>query len=383
MESTFALTADDWTRGRFDFSGATFRHEPTFLETPADGQSTETTGRTRDRTPVFGDRLDCRDVTFLAGVDFSDARFPANATFDRADLSNVNFAGADFTGDGDVSRATFNRADLSGANLSGAILTGASFEGARLSRAYLLDADLVGAALYGALLGDARINRKTRFWPETTTDGRLQHLYSPAESALQGSFLQRIKTVARGGMLPYCVYDPRYPQMGETVTADGGAPNEGDAVEKAAETYGTLESLARENSLSRLASQCFLGRKDIQLRQYRREADWQMVCRSIVPSVVARYGESPWRVLGTGTLTVVLCGLAYWVFDLIERVGDSGDPISLFDGLYFSALTFTTLGYGDFRPTTRGGQVLAVAETASGVILLAILVFVFGRRATR
>lgn len=55
--------------------------------------------------------------------------------------------------------------------------------------------------------------------------------------------------------------------------------------------------------------------------------------------------------------------------------------MTLFGSLYFRALTFTTLGYGDFNPTEPAGQVLAVAETSVGVILLAILVF--GRRATR
>ncbi len=380
MESSFAFTAADWTQGQFDFSGATFRRKPDFLGEP-NGRSTEFTNS--ERTPVFGERVDCRDTTFLAGVDLSDAILPADASFDRADLSSADFVNSDFTGDEDASQASFERADLSGANLSRAVLVGASFEGARLSRAHLLDANLVGTALYGALLGDARINRKTQFWPETETNGWRQLLCSPTEPVLRRSSLQRLKTGARGGTLPYCVYDPRYPHSNEDVASDCAVTSEADAVEKAAETYGTLESVARENSLSRLASQCFLGRKDIQLRKYRREANWQMVCRSIVPSVVARYGESPWRVLGTGTLTVVLCGLAYWAFDLIEQIGGESGSISLFDGLYFSALTFTTLGYGDFRPTTRGGQVLAVAETASGVILLAILVFVFGRRATR
>ena len=51
--------------------------------------------------------------------------------------------------------------------------------------------------------------------------------------------------------------------------------------------------------------------------------------------------------------------------------------------MYLSTLTFTTLGLGDFRPQGQLGQVLAIGETSAGVILLALLVFVFGRRATR
>jgi hypothetical protein len=170
---------------------------------------------------------------------------------------------------------------------------------------------------------------------------------------------------------PYCPYDPRY-------RGSDGEPN----LEKAGEVYATLENLARDNSLPGLASECFLGRKDVQFREYRRDGNTGMIVRSFVPNLVARYGESPARVLGTGAVTVLSCGLVYNAFDLVEHA-DSGDSATLFESLYFSGLTFTTLGYGDFNPANELGQVLAVTETSIGVVLLAILVFVFGRRATR
>ena len=107
-----------------------------------------------------------------------------------------------------------------------------------------------------------------------------------------------------------------------------------------------------------------------------------MTVRSLVPNLVARYGESSGRVLGTGTVTVLVCGVIYWAFELVAR-RDTGEPAGLVESLYFSSLTFTTLGYGDFRPTSTAGQFLAVTETFIGVVLLAILVFVFGRQATR
>ena len=152
--------------------------------------------------------------------------------------------------------------------------------------------------------------------------------------------------------------------------------------------YGTLETIAQNNSRPQLASECFLGWKDVQLRQYWQADDsegrqWVTTMRSFVPNLVARYGESPWRVLGTGGLTVILCRLADWAFDLVERAGTKGKPASLLESTYFSSLTFTTFGYGDFRPADTVGQFLAVGETTIGVIVLAILVFVFGRRATR
>jgi hypothetical protein len=72
----------------------------------------------------------------------------------------------------------------------------------------------------------------------------------------------------------------------------------------------------------------------------------------------------------------------YHSFGLVERA-NYGDEATLFEGLYFSGLSFTTLGYSDFNPVNQWGQVLAILETSVGVVRLAILVFVFGPRATR
>lgn len=47
--------------------------------------------------------------------------------------------------------------------------------------------------------------------------------------------------------------------------------------------------------------------------------------------------------------------------------------------LYFSVVTFTTVGYGDLRPRTGAAQFLATVESLVGAFLLALLVYVLGR----
>jgi len=350
----------------FDFSGSTFRRKLEFLG------STDSTTRTEQSDPeeaqfdfVFAGDVDFSNVTFPDGVDFNSTRFPRETDFTGATIENANFSNSDLTGTADISGASFDGANLTGANFSYATLPGASFERARLSRSELLGANFAGAKLYGALLGDARINRETEFWLDRDDTRR-----EPDGPPSPVRSLRRVKMVFRERD-PYCPYDPRY----------RGSDNRPD-LEKAGEVYNTLETLARDNSLPGLASECFLGRKDVQIREYWHDGDTMMIIRSLVPNLVARYGESPARVLGTGAATILTFGLAYHAFDLIEH-SDSEDPVTLFEGLYFSALTFTTLGYGDFNPANSAGRVLAVAETSMGVVLLAILVFVFGRRATR
>jgi voltage-gated potassium channel Kch len=188
---------------------------------------------------------------------------------------------------------------------------------------------------------------------------------------------RRAKALFRQGRLPYCAYDPRYGDL----DLDGLPAAESD-LERAAEVYATIETVARDNGLPALASESFVGRKDVQHRDHVDENRRLMRARSTATNLVARYGESPWRVLGTAGIVIGLCGLLYWGLGLIEPV-NGGGTASFLESIYFSALTFTTLGYGDFRPAGTVGQYLAVSETAIGVTLLAILVFVFGRRATR
>ena len=58
---------------------------------------------------------------------------------------------------------------------------------------------------------------------------------------------------------------------------------------------------------------------------------------------------------------------------------------SFFDALYFSTLTFTTLGLGDFQPAPAAqlGRALVLLEAVMGAVLIATFVFVLGRRAAR
>jgi len=48
--------------------------------------------------------------------------------------------------------------------------------------------------------------------------------------------------------------------------------------------------------------------------------------------------------------------------------------------LYFSLITFTTLGYGDFRPLEGLGRFLTGSEAFIGAFMMALFVYTFARR---
>lgn len=340
------------------------------------------------RGTEFEGRLDLREATFEADCTFQDAVVSgglraADATFRKGLATayrdddgvhrstfegDVDLARADLTGldlaHAPLSGAVLRNADLTDADLTGADLRGADLEGARLSRATLFDANLAGAGFYGGVFGEARIDAGTRFWPD---DGRPALVYESAGTGKAGRTDGGESTVARA--------------------ADGG-----DDLRRAAGAYRAVEQLARGNAFPALQSRAFVRRQDVHRRRQAAEGEWGRWLRSTAARLVLLYGESPWRVIGVSVATVVLCGLVY-PFGLFERTAPDGPPLPAVDSvadwlsvlpesLYFSTLTFTTLGFGDFRPV-GWGRLLATFETGLGVTLLALLVFVLGRRAAR
>ncbi len=52
-------------------------------------------------------------------------------------------------------------------------------------------------------------------------------------------------------------------------------------------------------------------------------------------------------------------------------------------GLYFSVITFTTIGYANVAPAGGGSRVLVGIESLAGALLMALFVYVLARRVTR
>ncbi|MGC1391170.1 MAG: potassium channel family protein [Bacteroidales bacterium] len=57
-------------------------------------------------------------------------------------------------------------------------------------------------------------------------------------------------------------------------------------------------------------------------------------------------------------------GLLYFLFDSLDfKSTVEGKTIRIFDYFYFSAVTFTTIGYGDFVPKDIAGQIIVFIES--------------------
>jgi hypothetical protein len=95
----------------------------------------------------------------------------------------------------------------------------------------------------------------------------------------------------------------------------------------------------------------------------------------------AGFGFRPSRVICTSILVVLVFGLVYWSIGGAE-IASSGHTATLADSIYFSGITFATVGYGDLVPAPHA-RWLAMTEGFLGAFLMGFFVVVLARRLAR
>ncbi|WP_146418261.1 pentapeptide repeat-containing protein [Haloarcula hispanica] len=302
------------------------------------------------------DTLSDLDGCYLRRANLQDVHFSEGscrfAELADADLDQGWFRGTDFTG------SSLSQVSLIETTLKGATLTKCKLENAHLERTNLHGAEMSKIWLYGATLNNVKITEKTEFGDR-------------------------------------CVYDPEF--KGES--AVNISDDDTDQLTKASGQYRALEQLARSNAFPDMVSQNFIYRKDIHRRQHWEEGRYRRWAQALISRLSLLYGESPWRVIGTSAVIIAIFGVLYSLvggvtvttkpsthgFNLPQLFSFSVPaPIeTLLMNIYFSVVTFTTLGYGDVQPSNAATQALAGIESLLGATLIALLVFVLGRRAAR
>ena len=326
-----------------DEVGAICCWRPTWQDTDRCLWHTEAVVSTREyerKHPEPGERLDganfesatLSDTTFLAGRSLVDADF-TDAVLDGADLSGA-----------DLRRTTFRDVDAHGT----------SFRNANLHDAVFVFADLRGAdfreaRLYRAGLTDVRLNLETTFGDRS-------------------------------------VYED---ELGD------GSGNTTELADSAQWVYRELQRLYDENAFPERVHTYYLREMNFRRMRAWQVGDYLQAIKLAGSRWVMQYGTSPWRVVATSLLLIAVCAGLYPLTGGIREVGTDtaityaiDDPTktpgpvlvrTYLKSLYFSVVTFATLGYGDIQPVGGWARALASVETLLGSLLMALLVFVLTR----
>ena len=266
----------------------------------------------------------------------------------------VNLSGADLRG-----------ANLFEAHLSYGSLNGANLAMANLESAYLSDVDMRGAIFSGANLHNAKFRNSD---------------FSEVKGLTRESFRG-----AKWGFLPVYHILETYPEQCE-------------GVYRALASYfaktGALQDASWAAYRERVTHRRLLKRK-VRLRNVLFETviSDQLTGRKISLSFVYLkwlhgilelivsylycfvfgYGEKPGRVLIISALTIITYALLYNYWGVLSESG-------FMSALYFSIVTFTTLGYGDILPK-KEFRLIAASEAIFGILLIGLFLFALSRRA--
>lgn len=139
------------------------------------------------------------------------------------------------------------------------------------------------------------------------------------------------------------------------------------------------------------AEQCAINSRD-------RKKAWKRPCQNakdlasswlefIFGRVVFGYGERPRNPLLIGLVVILLWTVIFRVGGVVDPAANAGSSEIIHgwgQSLYFSIVTFTTLGYGDLRPPEHLQlRLLAATESLFGAALMALFIVSLARKFTR
>lgn len=359
----------------------------------------------------------------LQECDLSNAKLDlvdlTNADLQRADLSGAHLGYTDLSG-ADLKDATLDDAYLMGANLDEANLRDASLRNTVLSDANLRDidamfADFSESSLYHADFSNSDL-RRAKFQDSVLEGVNFQNVdlrgTNLKSSLLYNTIFENSIITKQTIFDADCVYETESDDCLKERAKEWGlkTQNQVNSLEKAEWVYRRLEKLHDENALSEEVRQFHISKEEAERKRLRediREASWWeretwgtagLWGTKTIMKHISNHGESVKRVLGAWAIVILWFwllftvsggikdteGNTYWIpiTSLSDLATWSGIE-TLFLNLYFSVITFSTLGYGDLSPHGPLSRTFVAVESLAGAVLVALLIYVLGRRVAR
>jgi hypothetical protein len=217
--------------------------------------------------------------------------------------------------------------------------------GCRLWNSQLTDANLIEADLSGADLWDTNLH-----------NAKLWHtIFAGAKSMSKASFSCDSKFFNRTKI------------------------NE-DGVLSAEEAYRGIKQYFISSGMYTDASWASFKEKSMERRVLKKRGDWNYL-PSLLMNVLCGYGEKPYRIILTAFLTILSFAALYSSFGTVQMSCNPSYAMRWYDYIYYSAITFTTVGYGDFVPkATLAFRMMAAAEAFCGVFVTGLFIFTLARK---
>jgi hypothetical protein len=276
-------------------------------------------------------------------------------------------------GGGMLRGISLKRADLAGVDL----VKHHSKTGFDMSHAELYRANLTGAHMFNLNLEHASLMKAD------LRDANL-HCTSLANTNLLGIKWNgaRIENINLGKRLKQERLALEAERVGEMEIAM-------DYFEQAEEIYRDLRKAAEREGLFAMSGDFI--RKELTMRRHQmpKYSFGRGVSKMI--DLFCGYGEAPTRVIGFSMCLILVCAICYFFTglkfdDAVYQFSPKNNFIEnfylFFNCVYYSVVTFTTLGYGDYVPVGFSRAIAAI-EAFTGSFTIALFVVVFVKKMTR
>ena len=170
-------------------------------------------------------------------------------------------------------------------------------------------------------------------------------------------------------------------------------------LEAATRVYRRLENLHDENALANPTRYYHIRKQEAQRYFDRQNGNYGRYTVATLNRWLTNHEESIKQLLLAWTATIVGAGVLYpfvggvsdegtiyqirFVVEWPTVASITGAGEAILRGLYFSIITFTTTGYANVAPNGAGSRLLVGIESLLGSIMIALFVYVLGRRVAR
>lgn len=157
-------------------------------------------------------------------------------------------------------------------------------------------------------------------------------------------------------------------------------------------TYMELGSQFLRNNVSGKYGVCFYEGK----RAFHRTLRGKRKVLSNIYDIVCGYGEKPSRTFILSLVLIIFFGVLYMITGLktfsnevlsinviINNLGNTGFIKLFIYAVYFSTVTFATVGYGDIMVVNSAGMVISIFEIIIGVLMIGVWTSTLVRKMTR
>jgi len=277
-----------------------------------------------------------------------------------SDLLQLNFKNVDLS-QADLTNSNLSYSDLSNANLIGTCLENTDLTGATLKSSDLTRANMRSSRLWHADLSCANASEAdmsgSDLWKCQMFCTRLWH-----------TKLRNVKSLTKQNFTKIF-----YRILSRSKVDERG-------LLAAEESYLSLKQYFMENGRYREASWASFKEKTMEQLILKKGKNPAYIPMAVM-GLLSGYGEKPNRVITSSVVIVAIYSLLYRLFNAAVIELPSSPRSGIWDYVYYSIVTFTTLGYGDIVPKADiASRLLAGSEAFIGAFMIGLFVFTLSRK---